>query len=50
MVRDLFEIEDEDEFQLDEVTGRKSKRPVMSILNKSKKVSKHELDDLFLSN
>ena len=40
-------IDEEEEYQLDEITGRKSKRPVMSMLNKSKKISKHELDDLF---
>lgn len=31
----------------DEITGRKSKRPKMSLLNKGK-VSKQEMDDLFL--
>ncbi len=34
-------------FERDEVTGRKNKRPQMSLLNKSR-VSKQELDDLFL--
>jgi hypothetical protein len=36
-----------DEFDRDAITGRRSKKPKMSILNKSK-VSKQELDDLFL--
>ena len=35
------------DFDRDVVTGRKSKRPKMSILNKSR-VSKQELDELFL--
>lgn len=39
--------EDVEAFELDAVTGRKSKKPKMSILNKSK-VSKQELDELFL--
>ncbi len=43
---DIFEARDEDECLLDEVTGRKRK-PVMSALNKSKRLSKHELDDIF---
>lgn len=34
-------------FDRDAVTGRKSKRPQMSLLNKSR-VSKQELDDLFM--
>jgi vacuolar-type H+-ATPase subunit H len=34
-------------YERDEITGRKSKRPQMSILNKSR-VSKQELDELFL--
>ncbi len=35
-----------EEFLLDEVTGKRRK-PVMSVLNKTK-LSKHEMDDLFL--
>ncbi len=35
------------EFDRDVITGRKSKRPKMSLLNKGK-VSKQEMDDLFL--
>ena len=35
------------EYERDVVTGRRSKRPKMSVLNKSK-VTKQELDDLFL--
>jgi hypothetical protein len=34
------------EFELDMVTGRKSKRPKMAVLNK-KKLSQQELDELF---
>lgn len=44
----MFEDElekEEQEFLRDEVSGRKRK-PVMSLLNKSR-VSKHEMDDLF---
>ena len=37
----------ESEFERDVVTGRKHKRPKMSLLNKGK-VSKQEMDDLFL--
>ena len=40
------EIKEEEEFLLDEITGKKRK-PVMSVLNKTK-LSKHEMDDLFL--
>jgi len=39
----------EDDFEHDSITGRPNKRPKMSLLNKTK-VSKQELDDLFLSN
>ena len=39
-------ISEEDEFLLDEITGKKRK-PVMSVLNKTK-LGKHEMDDLFL--
>lgn len=34
-------------YERDAVTGRRAKRPRMSVLNKSK-VSKHEMDELFL--
>lgn len=34
-------------YDRDAITGRRSKRPKMSLLNKSK-VSKQELDELFL--
>jgi len=40
------ELDEEEEFLLDEITGKKRK-PVMSVLNKTK-LSKHEMDDLFL--
>ncbi len=36
---------EEEEFMLDEVSGRKRK-PIMSILNKTK-LSRYEMDDLF---
>lgn len=36
-----------DDFDHDSITGRRNKRPKMSLLNKSK-VSKQELDELFL--
>lgn len=39
-------LEDIEEFEYDEITGAKAKRPVMSVLNK-KKLSKYEMDDLF---
>ena len=42
---DLLE-EDEEEYLLDEVSGRKRKS-VMSILNKTK-LSRYEMDDLFI--
>jgi hypothetical protein len=38
---------DERDFERDVITGRKNKRPKMSVLNKGK-VSKQEMDDLFL--
>ena len=38
---------EESAYERDAVTGRKAKRPRMSVLNKSK-LSKHELDELFL--
>jgi hypothetical protein len=41
---DEFDNE-EDEYMLDEVSGRKRK-PLMSLLNKTK-LDKHEMDDLF---
>jgi len=38
---------DEQEFVYDEVRGARGKKPIMSVLNKTK-LSKHEMDDLFL--
>jgi len=38
--------QDIEEFEFDEVTGAKNKRPVMSALNK-KRLSKWEMDELF---
>ena len=35
----------EDDYEYDEVTGGRDKKPVMSILNKGK-LSKYEMDDL----
>lgn len=45
----LFDSEQDNEleYERDPVTGRKSKKPKISLLNQSK-VSSHELDDLFL--
>lgn len=40
--------EEEEEFLLDEVSGRKRK-PILSLLNKSK-LSKYEMDELFVEN
>lgn len=39
--------EDMKSYERDAVTGRRAKRPRLSVLNKSK-LSKHEMDDLFL--
>lgn len=39
------EQQSEDEFEFDEITGGRDKKPVMSILNKGK-LSKYEMDDL----
>jgi len=39
--------EKDDDFILDEVRGSHGRKPRMSVLNK-KKLSKYELDDLFL--
>lgn len=55
-VQDDFSLEDEmdgaygglkDEFKRDPVTGRLEKKSLKSTLNK-KKLSKHEMDELFL--
>ena len=44
---DVDAIEAIEEYDRDMITGRRSKRPKMSVLNKSK-LTKQELDDLFL--
>jgi len=41
-----MDSEEKEEFLYDEVTGGRNKKPVMSILNKTK-LSKHEMDELF---
>jgi hypothetical protein len=41
------ETENEEDYEHDVITGRKHKRPKMSVLNKGK-LSKQEMDDLFL--
>ena len=41
-------IGEDEEYLLDEINGTRSKKPVMSILNKQK-LSKQEMDELFLS-
>lgn len=40
------EMFDDDGVLLDEVTGRKRK-PIMSELNRSRRLTKHELDEIF---
>ena len=40
--------DDTTEYVYDEITGGRMKKPVMSLLNKSK-LSKYEMDDLFNS-
>ena len=42
---ETVEAQDEGEFEYDEVTGSRDKKPVMSLLNKGK-LSKYEMDDL----
>lgn len=37
---------DDKEFVLDEINGRRNRKPIMSALNKTK-LSKQEMDDLF---
>jgi len=37
-----------DEFELDEIRGEYGRKPKMAVLNKGK-LSKYEMDDLFLS-
>ncbi len=46
MYADELEGEEEEEYLLDEISGRKRK-PVMSTLNK-KKLSRYEMDELFV--
>jgi hypothetical protein len=41
------ETNEEEDYEHDVITGRKNKRPKMSVLNK-RDVSKQEMDDLFL--
>ena len=38
--------EDKDEYMLNEITGAKGKKSVMSVLNKSR-ISKFEMDQIF---
>jgi hypothetical protein len=42
-----FEESGQGEYERDVITGRRSKRPKMSLLNKGK-LSKQEMDELFL--
>ena len=44
---DLRPMTDED-YELDEVVGARDKKPVMSVLNKTK-ISKIEMDELFIN-
>ncbi len=46
-MEDMLESK-EDDFELDEIRGSHGKKPKMAILNK-KKLSSHEMDELFLS-
>ena len=46
-MQEEFDDEKED-YLLDEITGKK-KKPVMSTLNK-RKISRYEMDDLFVEN
>jgi len=46
MPYDKPDSQQEDEYLLDEITGARSKKPVMSVLNKTK-LSRKEMDDLF---
>lgn len=39
------EVEEDDDYEFDEVVGGRDKKPVMSLLNKGK-LSKYEMDDL----
>lgn len=41
-----YDEEGSSDFIFDQINGGRGKKPVMSLLNKSK-VNKHELDDLF---
>lgn len=40
-----IEVEEDDDYEFDEVVGGRDKKPVMSLLNKGK-LSKYEMDDL----
>jgi len=42
-----FELEDDDEYEYDEIRGAHGKKSKMSILSK-KKLSSQEMDELFL--
>jgi len=41
--------DEEHEFVYDQINGGKGKKPILSVLNKSK-VSKYELDEIFCEN
>ncbi len=38
----------DDERRVDPVTGRKEKKSMVSVLNKKGRITKHELDEIFL--
>ncbi|MBN1175136.1 hypothetical protein JXA48_00685 [Candidatus Woesearchaeota archaeon] len=40
-----LDVEEDDDYEFDEVVGGRDKKPVMSLLNKGK-LSKYEMDDL----
>lgn len=46
--RELEERSFEDERRVDPVTGRKEKKSIISVLNKKGRLTKHELDEIFL--
>jgi len=48
MIDDDIEMGFNDEKRVDPVTGRKEKKSMVSVLNKKGKISKYELDEIFL--
>ncbi len=48
MFNDEIETGFDDEKRVDPVTGRKEKKSMVSVLNKKGRLTKHELDEIFL--